>query len=168
MGLTNFLKSSLLSKFVMAVTGIILVAYIIGHTLGNLQFYLGPDVINAYASFLRGTGELLWVVRFVLFAAVILHIITSIRLSMLNQSSGGKYNVRQYVKTRIYSRTMLVTGITIAAFVVYHILHFTTGDIDPSNHGLVDHYGPNNLFERHDLYYNMVMSFRQPLISAIY
>jgi succinate dehydrogenase / fumarate reductase cytochrome b subunit len=119
----------------MAITGIILVLYLIGHTLGNMQIYLGKDVLNAYAHFLQSTGELLWVIRIVLFLCVVLHIITSVYLKFYNLGAKpNKYQVKGYVKARLSSRTMIWTGIMIFAFVLYHLLHFTVGVTDPENY----------------------------------
>lgn len=119
----------------MAITGIILVLYLIGHTLGNMQIYLGKDVLNAYAHFLQSTGELLWVIRIVLFISVVLHIITSLKLKFHNLGAKPeKYQIKGYVKARLSSRTMIWTGIMIFAFVTYHLLHFTIGITDPDNY----------------------------------
>ncbi len=132
--LFDYLKSTLLSKVVMAVTGVILVLFLIGHCVGNMQIYIGQETFNAYAHFLQSLGELLWVIRLVLFLCLVFHIITSIRLKWLNyQAKGQKYEVKRYVRAKLTGRTMIWTGILAAAFLTYHLLHFTVGAIDSEN-----------------------------------
>lgn len=137
MGLLSYLKSSILSKWVMAVTGIILVLFIVGHTLGNMQVFLGKETFNTYAAFLQGLGEILWVVRGALFLSLVLHIITSVRLKLLNLSAKPtKYQYKSYLKAKLTSRTMIWTGIMIAAFLTYHLLHFTAGVTNPDQYNV--------------------------------
>ncbi len=134
MALFDYLKSTILSKVVMAVTGIILVLFLIGHSIGNLQVYIGRETFNAYAHFLQGLGELLWLIRIVLFLALIFHIITSIRLKFLNLSAKpDKYAVKKYLKANFSGRTMIWSGIVIFLFLVLHLGHFTTGTFDYEN-----------------------------------
>lgn len=139
MALFSYLKSTILSKIVMAVTGILLVLYIIGHTIGNMQVYIGPEALNAYADFLQSLGEGLWIIRIVLGVALILHIITSVKLKLHNMGAKpDKYRVKNYVRATLTSRTMIWTGIMIFAFLIIHLAHFTTGDIKP------EYYAKNN------------------------
>jgi succinate dehydrogenase / fumarate reductase, cytochrome b subunit len=134
MALFDYLKSTLLSKVVMAVTGVLLVLFVIGHCIGNMQVFIGQETFNRYAHFLQGLGELLWVIRIALLLALIFHIITSIRVKWLNfQAKGQKYEVRNYVKASLTGRTMMWTGILVALFLTFHLLHFTVGVIDPGN-----------------------------------
>ena len=169
MALTGFLKSTILSKVVMAVTGIILVLFLLGHTLGNMQIYLGKETFNTYAHFLQSLGELLWLIRIVLFISLVLHIITSIRLKLLNLSSKPtKYQVKNYVVAKLTSRTMIWTGLMVLAFLLYHLLHFTIGEIDAVNYDHMESYGPNGIFERHDIYSMVFASFSQYAISIPY
>ena len=170
MGLFSFLKSTILSKVVMAVTGAIFVLYIIVHTLGNLQVFGGPDMINGYASFLHSTGELLWVFRLVLIVALILHVITAVRLYVLNKAARHvDYKVRKWDTSNIASRTMIWGGIALFLFVTYHVLHLTLGVVDPANYGEMETYARGTAeFQRVNVYYMMVMGFRQPLVTIIY
>ena len=134
MALFDYLKSTLLSKVVMAVTGVILVLFVIGHCVGNMQVFIGQETFNRYAHFLQGLGELLWIIRAVLIICLVLHIITSIRVKWLNfKAKGQKYEVKNYVKATLSGRTMMWTGILVVAFLVYHLLHFTIGVIDSEN-----------------------------------
>ncbi|MFH1049581.1 MAG: succinate dehydrogenase cytochrome b subunit [bacterium] len=134
MVLFDYLKSTLLSKVVMAVTGVILVLFLIGHCVGNMQIFIGQETFNRYAHFLQGLGELLWIIRIVLFLCLVLHIITSIRLKWLNfKAKGQKYEVKSFMKAKLTGRTMIWTGVLVAAFLTYHLLHFTVGMIDSEN-----------------------------------
>ena len=169
MSLFGFLKSTLLSKVVMAVTGVIIVLFVTGHTVGNMQMFAGKETFNAYAHFLQGLGELLWVIRGVMLLSLILHVITSINLALINSAAKPvKYKVKRYVKAKLTTRTMIWTGLMILAFLVYHILHFTSGTADPSIYGHMETYGPNGLFERHDAYLMVVQGFQKPIVSIIY
>lgn len=132
MGLLSYLKSTILSKWVMAITGCILVLFICGHAVGNLQILLGSDTYNTYAAFLQGLGEILWIIRIGLFVCLVLHLITSIRLKLLNNSARPTaYQYKSFLKAKLTSRTMIWTGIMIFAFLTYHLLHFTAGVTNP-------------------------------------
>ncbi len=169
MGVLSFLKSTILSKVVMALTGLILVLFIVGHTIGNLQIFLGAEVFNTYAAFLQGLGELLWAIRGGLLIALALHIFTSIRLKMLNNGAKPQaYKVKKYVKSTLGGRTMIWTGLMIFAFLVYHILHFTSGVVQPEYFHFVENYGPNGMFERHDVFAMVIKGFQEPLVSGFY
>jgi succinate dehydrogenase / fumarate reductase cytochrome b subunit len=131
--------------------------------------FIGQDVFNTYAHFLQSLGELLWVIRIVLLVAVVLHIYTSLKLKFLNLSAKPQgYKMSSYVKSTLYSRTMIYTGIVILLFVIYHLLHFTAGVADPSIYGHQELYGPENLFERHDAYKMVILGFQKPLVSIVY
>ncbi len=128
----KYLNHLVISKFVMAATGAFIVLFITGHAIGNLQIFLGKDALNTYAAFLQSLGEILWAERIVLGLAFVLHIITSIYLKLYNNKvRPTKYAVTKYIKARFSSRTMIWTGIMIGSFLVFHILHFTSRDIDP-------------------------------------
>lgn len=135
----NFLKSTIVAKVVMAVTGLIIVGFLFGHALGNLQFFLGPEHYNSYAAFLQGLGEILWAMRGFLILSIVLHIISGVYLRIYNNAAKPEhYKIKHYVKSKLTARTMLWTGILIAAGLTYHLLHFTTGDV--SFEGGYDHY----------------------------
>ena len=117
----------------MAVTGLLLFGFLIAHMLGNLQIFLGSAVMNHYAETLHGNPALLWTVRTVLFISVILHIWASIQLSAIKREARPtpyvKYNPAH---SSWASRTMMLSGPIIAAFVVFHLLHLTTGTVHPN------------------------------------
>lgn len=125
--------SSLCKKYVMALTGFILVGFIIGHMLGNLQMFLHPDWINEYAYKLQHMPYgLLWLVRLVLLVTVILHIVTAVQLVLENRRARpDTYAAKAKLQATYASMTMRYSGIIIAAFILFHILHFTTRDIHP-------------------------------------
>ncbi len=166
----SILNSTIFNKVIMAVTGFILIAFIAGHALGNLQLYLGKASYNAYAHFLqKGIGELIWVIRVTLILSIALHIYTSIKLKFLNLGAKpDKYKVKNYIKSTIYSRTMIYTGILIFLFLVYHLLHFTIGTIMPEAYGQYENYGVMNLQIRQDVYQMVVMGFSNFRVSLSY
>ncbi len=122
----GILNSSLGKKFVMAGTGGLLFLFVVGHLVGNLQVFGPPELINTYAHFLKSKPALLWSVRLGLLGLVGLHIVTAVQLSAANKAArpigyagGGAYG------STWQSRYMLVSGLVIAAFIVYHLAHFT-------------------------------------------
>ncbi|HEX6086797.1 MAG TPA: succinate dehydrogenase cytochrome b subunit [Thermoanaerobaculia bacterium] len=161
--LGNFYRSAIGKKAVMAVTGVILFGWIFLHMVGNLKVYFGPEHFNEYALFLKTmltpavpeTG-MLWLSRIVLLVAVIFHIHSAYALTMMNREARPVgYRNRAYAKASYASRTMRWGGIIILLFVIYHILHFTTGQ---AHHDFV----------RDDPYRNFVTGFRIWWVSAIY
>jgi succinate dehydrogenase / fumarate reductase, cytochrome b subunit len=115
-------------KALMALSGIILFAYVVAHLLGNLQLYMGFEKINAYAHFLHSNEGMLWTARVVLLAAVLVHAIAGIQLWFRKREARPiAYHTHQNIQASAASRTMIVTGILIALFVVYHVLDLTVG-----------------------------------------
>jgi succinate dehydrogenase / fumarate reductase cytochrome b subunit len=126
--------SSLNSKYLMAVTGLILIGFVLVHMAGNLLIYAGKQALNDYAKHLEELGLLLWVARAVLLAAFILHVLIGIRLWRQNRAARPiPYQQNDTVQASWMSRHMLLTGLVILAFVVYHLLHFSFGVIEPGN-----------------------------------
>ena len=132
--LFNFLKSTILIKIVMALTGLAVVGFLFGHAIGNLQFWLGPDAYNSYAAFLQGLGEILWLIRIGLIGCLILHIICAVYLRLKNNAAKPiGYKIKTYVKAKLTSRTMLWTGLLVLLGLLFHLLHFTTDTINFNN-----------------------------------
>lgn len=126
----RFYESTIGKKAIMAVTGLILFGYLIAHMLGNLQIFLGPEVLNHYAETLHGNPPLLWTARIILLISVVLHIWASLQLSAIkNEARPQSYVKRANVSSSWASRSMMLSGPIIAAFVVFHLLHLTTGTI---------------------------------------
>ena len=129
----GFYDTTLGKKLVMAITGIIMVGFVIGHMAGNLQVFLGPEVFNGYAALLHTSAELLWVVRLVLLASVVLHMISALQLALLARKARPQNYVKQKSTTSTYaSRTMYWSGPIVGVFIVYHLLHFTVGTVHPT------------------------------------
>lgn len=185
----NPFNSTIFNKIVMALTGLILVGFILGHAVGNLQVFLGRDVFNTYAHFLQSTGELLWVVRIVLLVSIVLHIYTSLKLKALNNAAKPQnYSVKGYIKSTLYSRSMIYSGLAILFFVVYHLMHFTAHVTNPEYSLFEELYGPQleaaaviqteqgpkrieageGIFLRHDAYKMVVVGFSKPIVSVVY
>jgi succinate dehydrogenase / fumarate reductase cytochrome b subunit len=161
---TAFYRSSIGKKFIVAITGVIMIVFVVGHLLGNLQIFLGPDWVNGYAEHLRELGPLLWLIRALLLLTVILHILFTVQLAIENKRARRKHNVRrEYVKASLASRHMVVSGLVVFAFIVFHLLHFTARQFNPRfpllQHDPLNHY---------DVYSMMVYGFQNVYISAFY
>jgi succinate dehydrogenase cytochrome b subunit len=140
----------------MAVSGCILFLFVVGHLIGNLQIYEGPGQLNRYAVLLRAEPPLLWAVRIVLLAMVLLHIWSSVQLAARNISARPEgYIKRKATGSSYASRTMYWSGPIILAFVIYHLLDFTFGKVNP-------HFEPGNV------YGNVVASFQVIPVAAFY
>lgn len=149
---------------IVAVTGVILILFVIGHLLGNLQIFLGPDWINGYAEHLRELGALLWVVRATLLLVVIFHIYYTIRLAIENRRARPeRYRRKEIVKATFASRSMVLSGLILLAFIIYHILHFTIRATDPRFNTL-----PLDPLNHYDVYSMMVVGFSHSLVSSFY
>lgn len=125
--ITNLFTSSLGRKFIMAASGCVLFLFVVGHMVGNLQIFLPPEAINRYAHFLQSLGELLWGVRLFMFTMIVLHIWSAASLTAENRAARPEpYGSGQSpFAASLASRTMLVTGLIVGAFIIYHLLHFT-------------------------------------------
>ena len=124
--LTRFYASSIGKKILVALTGLALVLFVFGHMAGNLLIYAGPDAINAYGHKLKSMGPVLWLVRLGLLAIVVVHIVATIQLTKQNRAArpGGYGMVKTQVASKA-SRIMIWSGLTVLAFIIYHLLHFT-------------------------------------------
>jgi succinate dehydrogenase / fumarate reductase cytochrome b subunit len=122
-------RSSIGRKFLMAVSGLILIGFVIGHLVGNLQVFEHPDRINGYAQFLHNLGPLLWVARGVIILSAIVHIWAAVTLTLENRAARGPeaYGVQRTLRATLASRTMRLTGLVVLAFLIYHLAHFTLG-----------------------------------------
>lgn len=158
----NFLTSSIGQKAIVAATGLFMIFFVIVHLLGNLEIYSGPDHLNAYSSFLKSIPKYVWAFRIALLVAVILHIWVTIKLTIKNRRLKQKYAVTNNRKATLNSRFMMVSGVTVLVFIIYHLMHYTFGVADPSIAHFVDKEG------RHHVYNMMVMGFSHPLVSGFY
>jgi succinate dehydrogenase / fumarate reductase cytochrome b subunit len=155
--LTNFYNSTVGKKVIMAITGLMMIGFLIGHMAGNLKIFAGFDsagisAIDHYALHLRqlgeaifGYGNFLWIARIGLLAAIVLHFSAAISLIARNkQARSSNYKVKKYNSSTIASLSMAVGGFIILFFVVFHILHFTTGHVHL--HGFKEGYVYENLY----------------------
>lgn len=165
-------QSTLGRKYIMAVSGAVLVVFVIGHLMGNLQIFLGREVINAYGEFLHSVPELLWGARIGLLVMVGLHIWSAISLSNANKAARPiAYENWNPTAASYASRTMLMSGLIIAAFVIYHLLHYTFEvpgiNFTGQDFGTFEELRPGH-DARHDVYKMMVVGFSQPLVALFY
>ena len=135
-------RSSIVKKAIVAVTGLMLFGFVIGHMVGNLQVFLGRETINNYAEMLHSMPELLWTARIGLLAAVTLHIVFTVWLWRENRSSRPMRYVKEgTVRASWASRTMLWSGLLVLTFIVYHLLHFTVQVTNPDYRDFYEHRG---------------------------
>jgi succinate dehydrogenase / fumarate reductase cytochrome b subunit len=143
-------------KAVMAVSGFILFLFVLGHMLGNLQVFEGPAQFNRYAQLLRTLPEGLWAVRIILLIMVVLHIVAAVQLALRKRTARPiGYAKRKPIGSTYASRTMYWSGPIIFAFIVYHLLDLTSGNLNPN-------------FIEGDVYHNVIASFSNPFVSAWY
>ncbi len=151
-------------KYAMAISGMVLMGFVLVHTAGNLKLFLGAESLNRYGEWLRDVGEpllprevLLWTVRAVLIGAVALHIHAAYALTAINRRARPeRYRAeRHYVAADFASRTMRWTGVIVALFVAFHLLDLTWGTANPD-------------FVAGDAYHNVVVSFQRWPVALIY
>lgn len=167
--LLRFCSSSIGRKWIVALTGLVLFGFVIGHLIGNLQIFLGSsEPINRYGAFLQGLGELLWAVRFFLLAMLVLHIVFTVKLRAESRAARpAKYAVTNYRASSPPARWMLLSGIMVFCFIVFHLLHFTVQV--PAVNGLGQNFETlHDAQGRHDVYRMMILGFSNPVASAFY
>lgn len=160
--LVRLFGSSIGRKIATAASGALLIAFLYGHMFGNLKVFQGPDALNGYAAWLQG-HPLLWIFRIGLLTLFVIHIYCTVTLARDNRRA-RPVSYRHYQPTRsgVASRYMLLSGLVVVAFIVYHLLHFTLGVVDPANVRLVDD------AQRLDVYSSLVRSFQNPWIAWSY
>ena len=162
----RFYRSAVGKKWVMAITGVILMGFVLAHMIGNLKLYLSKEEINLYGEALRNMPGallprtvLLWTIRIVLIGAFVFHIHSAIGLTLINRRArppADRYqSKRDYIAADYASRTMRWTGIIILAFLVFHLMDLTWGNA-------------NSQFVRGDPYNNLVISFRRVPVAIVY
>jgi succinate dehydrogenase / fumarate reductase cytochrome b subunit len=157
------LGSSIGAKAIMAATGLAILLFVTAHLLGNLQIYLGPEPINRYAAFLKSVPEILWAMRVGLAVVFVTHIASAVLLTFRNRAARPvRYAVRRPQEAGLPSRTLLLSGLLVLAFVIYHLAHFTLGLTHPEHSHYLDEAG------RHDVYRMMILGFRDPAVVALY
>jgi succinate dehydrogenase / fumarate reductase cytochrome b subunit len=158
----QILNSVVGRKIFMAITGLLMVLFAVVHMLGNSSIFVGPDGINAYAKHLHDLGALVWIFRAGLLGLVALHIYFGIQLTLENSAANpSTYAVKKQIKATFASSTMIWTGVLIALFIAFHILHFTAR-VTPGVVQGVDALG------RYDVFTMVVSAFKNFGIVAIY
>lgn len=156
MFLLEFYRSTIGKKVIMAVTGLLLVGFVIGHMLGHLQVFQSAEKFNDYAHFLQSLGGLLWLARLGLLAAAVLHIVCAVQLTRRKQAARKvAYEKWEPQVSTFASRTIRWGGLLLAVFIVFHILHFTTLSIFPE-------------YERMTVYNRVIAAFRKPAVLVFY
>lgn len=156
----GFVDTTIGKKAVMAVTGLVLFGFVIGHMAGHLQIFLGPEVYNGYAHMLKSSAAVLWGIRLLLLASVALHIWAS--FSLVARSAAARsigYRMKQDVVTNYAAKTMKFSGPIVLAFVIYHIAHFTAPGIAMSG---------SYVHDPEDAYSNYVNAFHIPWVTLTY
>jgi succinate dehydrogenase / fumarate reductase cytochrome b subunit len=153
-------------KVIMAVTGLVLVGFVIAHVLGNLKIFLGAQAIDSYAEFLRTVGEpalpsglVLWVVRIVLLTCVVLHVTAAVQLTRMNWAARPHgYATRRSIATTVAALTMRWSGVILALFIGFHLLHLTAGVVG---------FAPGE-FVHLSVYHNVVAAFSVWYVALFY
>lgn len=162
----KYLKSSVGAKHLMAITGLMLIGFVLAHMLGNLQMFMGQAAINSYAVKLKSLGGLLWIMRGGLVLVVLLHIFSAMRLVSMNRAARPvKYKKAHTEKSTYASRTMMMMGVIVVLFLVFHLMQLTLGGgggFLKENFNLLDQYG------RHDVYNMTVLGFQNVGVSVAY
>lgn len=164
----RLLSSTIGLKILMAATGLAWIGFVLGHMVGNLQIFLpmpddGIHPINKYAALLQGAGGLLWVARIGLLATFAAHVWAAITLSKRNKAARLKtYAVKQNIQAKPSSYYMLISGLVILGFVIFHLAHFTLGVVQPA---AASHHLANGM---HDVYTMFILGFRNPVYAGLY
>jgi succinate dehydrogenase / fumarate reductase cytochrome b subunit len=160
----TFYRSAIAKKWLMAITGIMLMGFVLAHMIGNLKVYLGEEHLNSYAEWLRDFGEpafprsfLLWCLRVGLIVAFVVHIVAAAQLTRMNQKARpDKYqSPRDYAAANFASRTMRWTGVIVGLFLIFHLLDLTWGTANPD-------------FHRGEVYQNLIASFERVPVAIVY
>jgi succinate dehydrogenase / fumarate reductase, cytochrome b subunit len=152
----EFYRSTIGKKVIMAVTGLLLVGFVIGHMLGHLQVFQSAEKYNDYAHFLQSLGGLLWLARIGLLVAAVLHVVCAVQLTRRKRAARRvAYEKWEPQVSTFASRTIRWGGLLLAVFIIFHILHFTTLSLFPE-------------YERLTVYNRMIVAFRQPVILVFY
>ncbi len=167
----------------MAASGLVLIGFVTGHLVGNLQIFAHPDKINGYAHFLQSLGPVLWLVRLFLLACVVVHVWAAVALVLENRAARGPeaYGVSKWLDAVLASRYMKHTGVVVLAFIVYHLAHFTVGVAQADSFkAALPEYTMRGEFHLlgfpivakgqvvHDVYSMVFLGFANPVVSLFY
>lgn len=159
----KYARSSIGAKHIMAVSGLLLLLFAFVHMAGHLQMFGGRDMYNAYAHFLQDLWEVKWPTRAALLVLLVMHAVVGINLSAKNRAARPvRYAMYKPVVSSPFARAMMWTGLFVFAFLAFHILHFTLGQVQPSYFHVLD---PK---DRYDAYSMFVRGFQNPAIWGVY
>jgi succinate dehydrogenase / fumarate reductase cytochrome b subunit len=163
--LQRALQSSLGAKLVMAASGLVFYGWLVLHLLGNLTIFAGKETVNEYAHFLQSKPELLWASRIVLLLAVLAHVFTGVSLSAKNKAARPQpyQSPRKWRQATLASRTMLVSGLVALGFLLFHLLHFTGGIVQPEAYAQT--HGAGAIADVHGM---VKAGFENPAIALFY
>lgn len=157
-------QSSIGAKGVMAVTGLLIFLWVVAHMVGNLLIFAGRDALNAYSETLRMESSIpLWVARVGLFVVFVVHILSAVHVWRKNRAARPEdYAAYDLVSATFAGRTMMVSGVLVLLYVVYHLLHLTLGVTNPEYLKMFDPQG------RRDVYSMVILGFSNVTVSAVY
>lgn len=161
----SFLGNTTARKIVMALSGMLMAVFVAAHLLGNTSFFRGPSSLNAYAEMLQGLGPFLWLFRLAMLAAVSLHVLYGVRLTLENRAAKPQaYAISKTLRTTLAARTMIWSGCATGLFLGYHLYHFTFHLVAPdiSSAALRDSSG------RPDVFSMILLNFKKTGIVALY
>jgi succinate dehydrogenase / fumarate reductase cytochrome b subunit len=165
--LSRWIFSSVGKKTIVAVTGILLIAFLFVHLAGNFTLFIGQDALNTYAEKLQSLGPLLWAARLGLLAIFGAHILFTVLLILENRkASGSKYVYKSNIGSSVFARTMKYTGLVVIAFVIFHLAHLTLGLVMPEAYALKQIMPDGQA--RHDVYSMVILGFQNVPISLFY
>jgi succinate dehydrogenase / fumarate reductase cytochrome b subunit len=179
----NLFGSSIGRKILMALTGLVLIGFVVGHLVGNLQVFSHPDKLNGYAHFLQSLGPTLWFARIGLLVCVAIHIWAATVLTLESKRARGTepYGVKTWIQATLSSRYMRWTGYVVLAFILYHLAHFTVGAAQTATfketlpaYTMVGDYHILGFTvveagtKVHDVHSMVVLGFQAPLVALFY
>lgn len=158
-----FAKSSIGKKWIVGISGALLVLFVIAHLAGNMTIYIGPhgEGINLYAQALHASQAFLWAARGGLLAIFAVHIFTTLSLVLENRKARPqRYAVKTHVQSTVFVRTMALSGLVVLSFLIFHVLQFAAG--------FSPHFGLYDAEGRHDVAAMIILSFHNPWVSGFY
>lgn len=161
------LRSTIGAKFLVAITGFMLIGFLLAHLAGNLLVFKGQDALNNYAKTLKDLGPGLWIMRIGLLAVFVIHIVLALKLAARNRAARPeRYQFNSTVQATVASRTMVLTGLLILAFVIYHLAHYTLGLVHTKNGVNLLHL--TDRLGRQDVYSMVIAGFSNVWVTASY
>jgi succinate dehydrogenase / fumarate reductase, cytochrome b subunit len=158
----RLLSDSIGRKAVMAVTGLLMVLFVVGHLAGNSTVFLGSNALNAYAAKLHEMAPVVWITRVVMLVAVITHLAISIQITLENEAATPqKYAVDRSLRATFASKSMIWTGLLLGVFIVGHLLHFTVRNLPGTVIGV-------DALNRFDVFAMVTDAFRKASVSILY